>query len=78
MARNKNRDIKYIKSSSPQEQGTDLANNDAELYRRRYERERLARKLAEQIAEDISRELYIKGAKGDGRKWQVASNHQQY
>jgi hypothetical protein len=36
-------------------------NNDVELYRRRYERERLARKLAEQIAEDKSRELYIKG-----------------
>jgi hypothetical protein len=78
MAKNKNRDIKRIKASGSPEPGTDLANNDAELYRRRYERERLARKLAEQIAEDISRELYIKGAKGDGRKWHVASNHQQY
>jgi len=78
MAKNKNRDIKRIKALGSPEPGTDLANNDAELYRRRYERERLARKLAEQIVEDISRKLYIKGAKGDGRKGQVASNHQQY
>ena len=36
-------------------------NDEAELYQRRYERERTARKSAEQIAEDKSRELYLKG-----------------
>jgi diguanylate cyclase (GGDEF)-like protein len=37
-----------------------MLENETELYKRRFERERLARKQAEQIAEDKSREIYVK------------------